>query len=1712
MDIFEFRNSLIEEYKAYVESFIEIGDPEIKEYVEQTLSSGSLWPEALIQLNPSFAPGGFIDQLVDDQVLHQDCSKIFRINNLPLRLHKHQADAITTARSGKNYVLTTGTGSGKSLCYIIPIVDYVLREGSGKGIKAIVVYPMNALANSQHRELKKFLAKEHGKDLVTFALYTGQEGEEAREKLRINPPDILLTNYVMLDLILTRSQDQKLVKVAKGLKFLVLDELHTYRGRQGADVALLVRRLRLATAAKNLQCIGTSATIAGSGSFEECNREVAKVASQLFGAEVEPGSIIGETLQRATPDFTTSPETLAALKKRVEERDFPIPKDYKAFITDPMSSWIETTFGLKQEGHRLVRQQPRSISGKDGAAKELDELLHLGSLDLCADAIKRWLLAGYECSSNPETVSKPFAFRLHQFISRGDTVYASLEAENRYITVQGQQFVPGDRSRRLFPLSFCRECGQEYYCVRISNEGTDANSFIARELLDQQESLEGKPAFLFFNKKISWPKEPEELKKRLPENWLDETGSSIRRDRREDLPKSIKVTTEGKVSEKEGLEVELISSPFRFCLFCGVSYDFNQDSDFAKLSTLGSEGRSTATTIMSLSAIRNLKASTSIEKIAQKLLSFTDNRQDASLQAGHFNDFVETAALRSAIYKAIEQAGREGIEYDCLTLKVFETLNLPREAYSANPEEKFGARKETDQALRDVLGYRIYRDLRRGWRITSPNLEQCGLLEIKYKSLDELCADKESWKHQLLSDIDRDKRAEICKTLLDFMRRELAIKVDFLEQSYQEIMLRRSNQKLTGSWAIEEAEAEALETSRILFPRSQKRGEDRKGCVYLSGRSRFGQYLKGASQLGQKLKLEEIEKIIVELLQTLITADLVKEVIPPSKDSSVAGYQLPASAMIWTVSDGKKAFHDPIRVPEISKSGARTNKFFIDFYRNKASMIKDLQAKEHTAQVPADYRQEREEKFRKGLLPILYCSPTMELGVDISDLNVVNMRNIPPTPANYAQRSGRAGRSGQPALVLSYCTTGSSHDQYFFKRPEKMVAGSVTTPRLDLANQDLIKAHIHSIWLSFASLNLGSSLNDVLDLGKDCLPLRDEVKEKLEDQSIKEKTLKVAEEIIETLKEELKESDWYNERWLSSVVDQIGRSFDTTCARWRSLYTSAKKQRDRYHEIIGDHLRTSEERERAKRLRKDAEEQLELLKNSKENFQTDFYSYRYFASEGFLPGYNFPRLPISAFVPARSRASREDVLSRPRFLAISEFGPQAIIYHEGSRYAINNVILGMENEELTTKSIKLCPKCSYLHELSEDKQFNRCEKCNEELEVLISGLFQMQSVSTRRRNRINSDEEERLRHGYELITAVKFSEKEGHSAQRTANVYLDDNLITKLTYGDTAKLWRINLGWRRRKEKGSQGFFINKETGKWESEKDANSQKDEILSANSCRVIPYVEDWRNCLLLEPCFDGKSSDVITIASLQAALKAAIQVEFQLEDNELAVESLPNHNNRSLILFYESAEGGAGVLKRLIDDPEILARVAKEALSICHFGLDGEDERHSKGATEVCEAACYDCLMNYNNQRDHRLLDRKKVKDILLAYTKASVASSPVEQPRAMHLQELKRLSDSELERSWLDLLERYGHKLPSQAQKLVKECQTRPDFFYEENQTAIYVDGSHHKYPDRAKRDQVQQECMEDSGYMVLRFGLEDDWQAIINKYPSIFGKPQYPMK
>ncbi len=944
MNIFNFRNQIIEDYNGYVSSFISIAQPRLREFVDRCFSSGSLWPDPLIQLNPTFKPGKTVDELVSDGVLDTGCSQVFRRaktavvgSGEDLLFHQHQEEAIRKAKENRNYVLTTGTGSGKSLAYIVPMVDHVLRAGSGRGIQAIIIYPMNALANSQFGELEKFLKLgfPDGKGPVTFERYTGQEDEETRTRIIATPPDILLTNYVMLELILTRPREQKLITSAKGLKFLVLDELHTYRGRQGADVALLLRRVRELLDADAMQCVGTSATLAGRGTWEEQRADVARLATRLFGDEVEGTDIIGETLERATqPIDETNPADVAALSAALSLGVGRQLETFDQLAADPIARWVEGTFGIVPKAGRLVRSPSIPLTGKNGAAEQLARITGAAP-ERCKDVVAETLLAGATRVRHPRTGFPVFAFRLHQFISRGDTLYATVEApEQRYLTIHGQIYSPDDRDKVLLPLCFCRECGQEYHSVYLAKDPqTGVQKFLSREAHERTEVPGQKQGLLYINPEKPWPKDTdmEAQLDWLPTDWVEERNGKrqVTASRRVRVPRHYRVEPDGSIGA-DGLDSAFIPVPFMFCLGCGVSHTARQRSDFSKLGTLGSEGRSTATTILTSSAVVGLRREETIQPEARKLLSFTDNRQDASLQAGHLNDFIEVGLLRGAIYQAAVAAGGEGLRDDTISQKVTNALALRFEDYAKDPTIRYG-RDKVEKALRDVVGYRVYRDLRRGWRINAPNLEQCGLIEIDYAELDAVSGDDELWKalHQVLGNATRETRKSVCRALLDFIRRDLCTEVDYLERDTQDRIKRNSFNELRDPWAFDPVEK--LDQRKIAFPCSESAAPGERDALFISPLGGFGMFLRSPKTFTGEVKpdVQATREIIEALFEGLRQANIVRECAAKGERAAVPGYRINSGALIWRAGDGSKAYHDRIRMPTASTAGSIPNKFFV---------------------------------------------------------------------------------------------------------------------------------------------------------------------------------------------------------------------------------------------------------------------------------------------------------------------------------------------------------------------------------------------------------------------------------------------------------------------------------------------------------------------------------------------------------------------------------------------------------------------------------------------------------------------------------------------------------------------------------------------------------------------------------------------------------------
>jgi hypothetical protein len=489
VNVFELDRALVQRYATFARSFSDIRAADIANQIEQAYQSGKFWPDPLISINPRFEQGKTIEELATEGVVDPALRQIFAVgeNRSPLQLYRHQERSVAKARNRESFVVTTGTGSGKSLCFFVSIIDAIVRarrSGEPGKTRAIIIYPMNALANSQLGEIKKYV---DDSDLPTnlkptVGRYTGQESEDERKAISQSKPDILLTNFMMLELLMTRQDelDQTVMSNAHGLDFLVLDELHTYRGRQGADVAMLVRRVKQRlTPQRDLICIGTSATMSSSPDEKERGRAVAEVASKLFGQTIGSANVIDEVLERAT-ETKIKVNTLGERLLSAIKTPQPDAISNENLRVHPLACWIETEVGL-EEGEKLKRRSPMTLPE---AAQKLSEQTSLEK-SACEKSIADMLsmMGRREDQRGGKSPRAFLAFKLHRFISGAGQAYLTVEAINqRKVSLEGQKFYPGETEVRLYPVFFCRECGQETLSVSIKDDDDGRRKIIARPI------------------------------------------------------------------------------------------------------------------------------------------------------------------------------------------------------------------------------------------------------------------------------------------------------------------------------------------------------------------------------------------------------------------------------------------------------------------------------------------------------------------------------------------------------------------------------------------------------------------------------------------------------------------------------------------------------------------------------------------------------------------------------------------------------------------------------------------------------------------------------------------------------------------------------------------------------------------------------------------------------------------------------------------------------------------------------------------------------------------------------------------------------------------------------------------------------------------------------------------------------------------------------
>lgn len=1699
-------------YIDYIKSYQKFKNPEINKWVQEHIETGGLlWKSPYICLSKRFKKGSTFDSSEMQLILHDEVKKVFTVEvgnreAKPIEPHMHQTRAIINLLTkDKNTIVATGTGSGKSFCFAIPIVSRCLemRDQGKKGIKAVIIYPMNALANSQYED---FALRLKGSGLKV-AIYTGdtkdtredalKEFKEltgrdepydseliSRDEIREQKPDILMTNYQMLELLLTRFEDKKLFPPEEAgiLQFLVLDEVHTYTGKRGADVACLIRRLKQHThTIGKIKCIGTSATVQ-SGDEETAKKVISEFATHLFGEVFESNSVVGEEYVKGQ---AISKENLAPINETLT-----IPKDFLMQFEGEMEEvcfLAEQVLGRRLRAEEKTKEALGELLKNDPILYFLEKELEEGPKQLerviddfhqnnkCFSTEQAWqyIIAGLYLGSNI-TISNEgycvprFVPKLHNFVSQGKSLLTCLSSHHVHLSQKGEMVCKqcaeqGEENVQTLPLFFCRSCGQEYYGISVLGDGT----VIPRE--NDDGNWKGEPGYLL-NGHIG----VESID--FPDNWLDKHGN-LSKKYKDNMPELLYYDYRNGIlyDDKDNencIKVTYIKYPFMFCPECGVYYD-GRSKEFSKLFSFATAGRSTSTDIIISEEINALPED------ERKLIAFSDNRQDTALQAGHLNNLYQRVLFRQAFYNALIEKGftedqdeeycsADIDEIGSMIFDIYESKHLMPD-YSKHTENKHGrAARRANEIYRKYLTFMVVQDIKKGKYKNQQNLLDVGLIKIVYDGLSEIVVDEELMAQTYyLSQLDSDLRYDYIKGILDEFVRFGAINAPSIlsyRMQFKPEVIDKINEEAKfdlGDWDgmprgyLDEGNASYVITKKLTTSRSA--------------------FVKWTQKV-LKLSKEQAVLALKETIEFLLRRDigLLSEESPNKYTKNVIMLDYTKVLFQARTTPQGQVCHKCGRVHQFRKINLCTspscqNLFYEDlsnnyFYNKYIEKLDDkvrLLAAEHSGQISGDDRKKLEYRFRENVdyLNTLICTPTMELGIDIGSLSTVYMRNVPPNPSNYAQRAGRAGRKSQPAVITTFCGSGSSkgvHDQYFYRFPEKIISGKIGAPRFMINNKTLMKTHIHSLILEVLQFKLYTKPKEIIDCDdKQYYPIKEDYRNTLEEtiQAESKKALIIS-AVQEAFAKEMSAFEWFDKAFIINIINNFVEGLDEAFNSWRDEYKALNKEFEENNKKIQFVKADPDISYRNTIITR-------KLQNMREgDGDARYYTYRYLGSEGFLPNYAFPRNSSTV-----SFYDIDDEISRDRILALREFAPGNSIYYKNYRYSVTFAKPKTVEGNPDFKKALACPHCGEIQifEHNDDSGRDVCPNCRNSLENTHPADFvlEMPDMVGKRKSNITSDEEERTRLGYDISQHYV----RGKQINNYQVLSMNNELLCELSYEHNGKIIIMNKGPKTVSEEGDlvgKGFVLCKKCNRWlMSEKAINEHIDEGAQ-NGC---PKKATYDDIVKLIELYTETNNDVLTVKFANATDKSeefyktfmyafgqGIQVAFNVDANEINYFLVddPNHKDEKIIVIYETSPGGEGILEGVITRDRF-QDVVEHILEIIHYNEEG------------CERACYDCLCNYYNQSDHAVLNRKAIIPFMEKARKVKICSAE----DLSHYKNLLKECDSYLEKNVLQAIKEAGVPLPDEAQKAIYIDSipiAKADFYYQRKKVIVFVDGEavHHQ--------------------------------------------------
>ncbi len=1590
----EASNKIKEEFIDYIVTSFSIADQKYNDLFKEKLNKqGVISKGPFVDIKDIFKSGKTLASLCADNILsplfhdiekNKPNEKKYK-HRLPVDrpLYLHQEKAIETITiNKKNAVVTTGTGSGKTECFLIPIINELLREielGTLKpGVRALLIYPMNALANDQMKRLRELLMCY---PQIKFGVYNGdtkKTEEEAiarykdlhtleeceilkepldneyisREKMNETPPHILCTNYAMLEHMMLRPENDRIF-ANSDFKFVVLDEAHIYTGATGMETALLLRRLkaRIKTSTKT-QFILTSATLGEEGKSE---KEIVNFAENLCGETFDKNSIIYGKRDTVIFDDAINNYPIELFEELAKAKEDEYEKIFNRFGAsfDSDQNFSNNLYDICKNSiyYRKIREEIKSPIDVDLLAKVLSV------------TTKQAISFFHICTLAEKNGKSLIDAKYHFFIRALEGLYTTLFGDKQLFLERKNTSICGDKQVACFERAVCKNCGELGIVGKTEKQGKLEKLILATQY---DEDIR------FFHIKSTTEDEFEEFD--FEENEEIEDEDAIKR-----KVKSYKeyylCPVCGAITEKDDgcPRCDCNVSPII------VSEYINSNAKCPKCQSgkyrrfyIGAEA---ATGVLATSLFEELPSKMMKDyredgaefefEGGKQFLAFSDSRSEAAFFASYLDKSYKEFLRRRGLVQVLQQLKDELLDEpmnlselaDELT-NLFVSKKTFKDDLAVEPNRRELKRNSSKNAWMAILTELVYARRR-------TSLVSLGKIKFEYAGNSDKIVKPLSKKYRL------DER--ICKEILDYLALTFAyfgaLQIDdtaidaddrqyvFYTDRQKAVMLQKTSSvdRYIMSWKARNREGKV----DSYYPNSRVR---LVATILNSDEKRANEFLE--DYFNQWLIKSENKYHLVRGNGNFYYMPIENYQVRVYGDESVHWYKCDKCGKISVYNINNKCLENGCdgNLFEINPEKLFENNHYLRLYQKKE--LQALLIKEHTAQLSREEGLKFQTQFEKNRIHALSCSTTFEMGVDVGELETVFLRNVPPTAANYAQRAGRAGRSeNSAAYSLTYAKL-SSHDFTYFNEPTKIIVGKAKPPVFKTDNKKIVLRHIYAVVLSYFFKEYPEIFNwnkakAFLDEGG-----YDMLVDLIKTPSIKRDAL------YDLLAKSIPNVSSYN--WEEEFIGDNG-----------ILKCVVEEYSENVKEIQALIDASYEERNADKAKR--AERSLFKYK-SKELID-------FFVRNNILPKYGFPIDTVELDVTNDEHKRQELQLSRDLKMAISEYAPGEKVVANNKMYTSRYIKKSFFNNRMDyhTSYVCKCDNCNtWNYSINDPREADELVKCVACHKPILKGQWdnaiepragfiaehEAEEVPMSRPDKIYHSQDSYIGNG-KKIDEYSFSINDREIILKSSEN--DSIMVTSHTKFYVCKKCGYTYG---------AHDVIKDEYGK--KDKDAISAKTKQSpyivvkckhknahdhNCNNTHFYQYVLNhiYKTDVVLIDFLEYNGEERTMWSVLYALLNAMSDV-LGIDRNDIggslkATFDKDFRNIKYSLVLYDTVAGGAGHVRRLLNST-ILSKVfhnAYYAMKKC-----------------VCDTSCYNCLRSYSNQRKHQDLDRHLAEEFLTQY--------------------------------------------------------------------------------------------------------------------------------